>query len=212
MKKQGRPLDSKNSNVKDKLISAALDCFSEKSFETVSIRELSKKAKVNSAMINYYFESKLGLYQEMLRKIMAPMYEELEILKSITDDDDPFKLHLETVSKIISNDPKFIKIMIFGLANTGSPFHQFLTENFIVRIRDIFFPIILKKIETGEFREDLEPRYVFQSMISLMLHPHMMYDWAGDIFGTEDRSVFNKKVLSHSYSIFISGCRVQESK
>ncbi|MCJ8345986.1 TetR family transcriptional regulator [bacterium] len=207
MRKLGRPTDSRSQDVKNKLIEASIECFSKKDFNAVSIRELAKLAKVNSAMINYYFESKSGLYKEMLRHLMQPLFQEMEILSNLKQEDDPFLIHLETISKVLTQCPEFTNIMMLGILNKQSPFHEFIVQNIISKIIAIFFPIITQKIESGEFRKDLEPQYVVQSMVGLMLHPHMMYETTKDLFETEDRPIFNQKVLKHSYSILINGCK-----
>lgn len=57
----------KNNAVRDKLIEAAVQLFLEKDFHSVSIRELANRAGVSSGMINYYFKSKNGLFEAMIR-------------------------------------------------------------------------------------------------------------------------------------------------
>lgn len=46
-------------------------CFAEKGFDATRIREIAKKARANSALVNYYFGSKIGLYAEALRYIFS---------------------------------------------------------------------------------------------------------------------------------------------
>jgi AcrR family transcriptional regulator len=46
-------------------------CFAENGFDATSIREIAKKARANSALVNYYFGGKTGLYAEALRYIFS---------------------------------------------------------------------------------------------------------------------------------------------
>lgn len=48
------------------LLEAARELFLKNSYANISIRRIADKAKVNSAMIAYYFGSKNGLFREMI--------------------------------------------------------------------------------------------------------------------------------------------------
>jgi TetR/AcrR family transcriptional regulator len=52
--------------VRQKIMVAAEELFAEKGFAATSIREISARAGVNSAMIYYYFEDKQGLYRSIV--------------------------------------------------------------------------------------------------------------------------------------------------
>ncbi|MCE9788063.1 TetR/AcrR family transcriptional regulator [Shewanella chilikensis] len=69
----GRPKG--HSGARDALIEAARNCFTLKGYERVSTRELARKAGVDAAMIRYYFGSKAGLFEAMVRDTIAPVLE-----------------------------------------------------------------------------------------------------------------------------------------
>ena len=48
---------------RDQILEAAEELFAQKGFEGTSVRDLAKKAKVNVAMISYYFGSKEKLFE-----------------------------------------------------------------------------------------------------------------------------------------------------
>jgi len=54
-------------DVRQSLIDAATKLFLEKDFHNVSVRELAAEASTTSAMVNYYFKSKNGLFEEMIK-------------------------------------------------------------------------------------------------------------------------------------------------
>ena len=62
--------DSESScTTRTRLIEAAIFCFAEKGFDATGIREIAKLAQANSALVQYHFGGKEGLYRETLRHI-----------------------------------------------------------------------------------------------------------------------------------------------
>jgi len=54
-------------DTRRRLMEAALKVFAEKGFDGAGIREIADQAKANSAMVQYHFGGKEGLYKEALR-------------------------------------------------------------------------------------------------------------------------------------------------
>lgn len=52
-----------------RLIEAAIVCFAEKGFDGTGIREIAQIAKANSALVQYHFGGKTGLYAAALKHI-----------------------------------------------------------------------------------------------------------------------------------------------
>lgn len=55
------------------ILAVAESLFAEKGFEAVSVRDISKAAKINLAMVSYYFGSKENLYAAIIQsKLISP--------------------------------------------------------------------------------------------------------------------------------------------
>lgn len=61
--------------TRERLLEAAEELFIERGYNHVTVRDICKAAGANVAAVNYYFRDKLGLYQEVLMKIIACMRE-----------------------------------------------------------------------------------------------------------------------------------------
>ena len=59
--------------TRQRLLEAALILFAEKGFDGTGIREIAAQAKANSAMVQYHFGGKTGLYAAALRCILGPV-------------------------------------------------------------------------------------------------------------------------------------------
>ncbi|HUM51847.1 MAG TPA: TetR/AcrR family transcriptional regulator [Chitinophagales bacterium] len=65
-------VESKTQDKRDDILDVAEKLFSEQGFEAISIREISKTADINIAMVSYYFGSKEKLYEEVVnRKLIS---------------------------------------------------------------------------------------------------------------------------------------------
>jgi TetR/AcrR family transcriptional regulator, regulator of cefoperazone and chloramphenicol sensitivity len=61
--------------TRERLLEAAAELFVERGYNHVTVREICRAAGANVAAVNYYFRDKLGLYQEVLMKIIESMNE-----------------------------------------------------------------------------------------------------------------------------------------
>jgi len=78
---RGRPSGQDSLQVRAKLLTAAQDLFLSRDFAAVSVRKLADKAGVNTAMVNYYFGSKQGLYLTMVKNLLEELEQSLEALQ-----------------------------------------------------------------------------------------------------------------------------------
>jgi len=62
----------KSINKKEELLECALALFSEKGYESAGINEIVQKAGVTKPTLYYFFQSKEGIFQEILRQYYEP--------------------------------------------------------------------------------------------------------------------------------------------
>lgn len=69
------PKDYSLPEPKSRIFNAAAGLFVNKGFEAVGVREIAKEAKVNIAMINYYFGGKVGILKAILEEAYQKYYD-----------------------------------------------------------------------------------------------------------------------------------------
>lgn len=67
--RRGRPLKSNGSpDMRERILDAAEDHFSRHGFWGVTIREVAQDAKVDTALLHYYFDTKRGLFDSVFAR------------------------------------------------------------------------------------------------------------------------------------------------
>ena len=171
-KKIGRP--SNNDDKRGKLIKAANKLFVLYDYDKVSIRAIAAEAEVDSALIRYYFQSKLGLFTAMVEEAAAPVVKQLhKDSKATITTDSPSEL-LTTYYKVMSHNPGFPKL-IFKIMSMPETSHNQALKNILA---DTLKPQKIKLFSLmqaqGLLREGVDPLCLEISFFSLMVFPFLM--------------------------------------
>lgn len=133
----------------------AVALFAEKGFEGTSIRDLSKAAGVNVAMISYYFGSKEKLIEAIIGQKASYMKDkigELEADKALTEIEKVDLLIDDYVDRIVDGGA-FHKFLYKELMDSKrEEIQKFIIASFSTNIRN-FAAIIEKGTEKGIFRQ-----------------------------------------------------------
>lgn len=78
-------------STREKIIDAAGDVFGLRGFKAATIREICKKADVNIASVNYYFQGKEGLYREVARDLIAKTFNRYPVARETESEAPPEK-------------------------------------------------------------------------------------------------------------------------
>lgn len=96
-----------------KLLAAAAEVFAEHGFEAATVREISRRAGVNIAAVNYHFRDKLGLYTEVFRAAVTPVGR--GVARNVFDRD-------MTPEETLRAAIKFMLTRLYGLDRPALPF------------------------------------------------------------------------------------------
>ena len=108
--------------TKEKIISAAIEVFAEKGKHGARMEQIAAKAKVNKAMLYYYFSSKDNLFYEVLKSIIQNIFQHMSStfnLFIIYDESpiDKLKRIVNAQFEVFSQNSNFAKILLLALAN-----------------------------------------------------------------------------------------------
>lgn len=203
-----------NSNLtKQRIVDAAISLFNTKGFAGTSVREIAKKAKVNSAHISYYFKGKNGL----LEYLVSEFYEGyLAIINSIYNQlsSEKAKTCLEhmiwDILKYQHKNRQLSRFVYRELTMDTVLIREVMTT-YLAKEKYFFSSILEKGIQDGEFRRISIPRMIMQlkSLLNMpflqsqymleVLHVNLYEDYFikqyyHDIISSLEQSLFTSNV------------------
>ena len=182
--------------TKKKIMEAAYKEFAERGFDGARMQKIAERAKINKAMLHYYFKDKETLYETVM-EYFHNFFDQIIAEKNV-DAKDRITFLRQTVNayyEIFFEYPEFKKIFMQEIASGLKTMKKiFLKQNpkEIKNIMEKFF--LLNKIrelqKSQEIRNDIEEEHVMLSIIGLIESTLMQTTIAKQILD------FNEKELN----------------
>ncbi|MGE5548806.1 MAG: TetR/AcrR family transcriptional regulator [Solirubrobacterales bacterium] len=187
-------------SVHDRLLEAARTCFLADDYHSVSTRRIADEAGVNVSMIRYYFGSKEGLYEEMIRHTLSPLLAVLdgEMLTSLDGFTDYLRLYYRTMLAT----PEFPRLILKVLALKHGPGRRFI-QQLLERGRTRGAKRVEDMKHRGVVGADIDPDVLRMSFVSLAMTPLLLkevfeeqMDRPMDAAFLEDLARFNGRLIA----------------
>ncbi len=125
-------------NTKERILHAAEDLFAQHGFAGTSLRQVTSKADVNIAAVNYHFGSKENLVHEVFKHRMDEMSEKRLSALSETIARDPADLNgilLAFIQPALAltldrHGASFVRVLARAYAEKNDGLRNFLSENY----------------------------------------------------------------------------------
>lgn len=184
----------KNPRKGARILKAAEGIFAQKGFQSATISDIAKKAKVSEATIYEYFSSK----EELLFAIPAQTIKEYheknqEILPYIQGATDKLRFLIKRHLGLYAENPDYANVVMLNL-KVNRNFLKTDAYKIVQSSADKYLQIIKQGIDSGELRSDINP-FVVRSMIwgtiehsvtrkSMLGKPSNLHSLADDIAST----------------------------
>ncbi|MEJ2346593.1 MAG: TetR family transcriptional regulator [Gammaproteobacteria bacterium] len=201
--------DNAGAPVQERLVQAALACFLDDDYHEVTTRQLAAAADANISMIRYYFGSKEGLYEEMIRQTLQPLLDVLDgpLLASTAGFGDYFRLYYRTMQA----NPRFPALILKVLALNQGPGKRFihqLLERGRSKARDKVDALKRQRLVD----EHLDPDMVRIAFVSLAMMPMLLKDVFEQQLGREMDVDFLDELAGLSGRLFAAGLAPSPSR
>ena len=198
-----------------KILEVAELLFSEKGFDGTSIRDISKEAKINIAMVSYYFGSKERLLEDLIIHRTSDL--KLQIDHLILENLEP----IEKVNKLIE--------LYINRVNSNRGLYRILHFEFTSKKRNINHETFselkkgnLKSLETiiiegqnkGVFRKDIIIPLITPTILGTFFHFQMNKPFFENVLNLNTEALYDhyiKTVLTKHIQQTIKALLVYES-
>ena len=178
-----------------KILEVAEVLFSEKGFDGTSIRDISKEAKINIAMISYYFGSKERLLEALIIHRTSDLKMQLDHL--LLENLEP----LEKVNKLIElyinhvNCNNLIyRILHFEFTSKKRSFtHEAFTELKKGNLKSLE-AIIVEGQTKGVFRKDIVIPLITPTILGTFFHFHMNKPFFENLLELRTEALYNNYI------------------
>lgn len=167
-------MNQTDDSVHDRLLDAALALFLQDEFQQVTTRAIAARAGVDVAMIRYYFGSKLGLFEEMVRVQLQPLIEVLDT--ALLQQDAGFANFLQLYYQSMTSQAEFPRLILKIIALNQGP-GRAVIASLLSRGRKKGTEQVLQMQQRGHISAELDPDMIRLVFVSLALTPVLLKDW-----------------------------------
>lgn len=177
-KKQGPGRPSQPSEARQQLLNAGLKLFTEQGYKPVSTRMIAREAGVDAAMIRYYFGSKVGLFETIIRETFTPIIDQFRYPETSNQDmqqplsgEELMQQLMTTYYQVMSRNPGLPRLVFQILHQQDSeayPVFYKTTQELVYYSRKWITDVL---VASDMLREDIDPARAQFSFISLMIFP-----------------------------------------
>jgi TetR/AcrR family transcriptional regulator len=191
-----------------RILAAAEKLFAARGFSGTVIRDIAAGAKVNGAMIHYYFGNKEGLYRAILESVAAKVRSLLVESRTSEQTRDRLTRFVNTYADYILSHPDMARILYREMLAGGKRLRA-VAEKYASVNYGLARKAIAEGIRRGELRSidvDLAPI----SLIGMILVFQFMRPILSIAMGKSDYDEeFIKRISIHTIDLFLKGAEAR---
>jgi AcrR family transcriptional regulator len=162
-------------STRERILEAALHCFSELGFDGATTREIARRADVNLGLIKYYFDGKEQLWREAVTRsfdeLGAGLAEALREAGSF-DDRERLSLLVRRYIRWVALHPEFIRLM-HDEGRHDSPRMRWLVDHHVRPLFETTVAALRSAQERGFLPTGIDPlhlHYILIGAVALVFH------------------------------------------
>ena len=191
----------KEKKTKETILKAAIDEFIEYGFYGARMQRIADSAKVNKAMIHYYYSGKEKVYEEVLKTVFEYILDKLNAISG--EEAGPEKKIEQIIDAYIDvfiNYNQYMKLVFYEIIRGGGKIFPLVSKNFLSRVpvnpvNGKLYKYFRAQARAGRIR-NLDPIHLFISIVAQVAPVYFVKDTAERAAGVlgADRMMVNKFV------------------
>jgi AcrR family transcriptional regulator len=200
---RGRPVNAiTQQQRKQGLMAAAFELLKEKSYRSITIREIAAKADMQSAMISYYFGDKESLFIALIEKLAEQQFERFE---KVLDHENPIKEFINIAVDYFAKNSAVTRLIADEVLIQNSALSKRFIESFPKRMAVLLPQLIEKQQHRGKCRADANPEWLAFSLMTLIVMPFIGQSVRQQAWQISDQDVSSQAWSDHIYRLFTAG-------
>jgi len=188
-----------------RIIAAAEELFAVRGFRGVSIREIADHARVNSAMIHYYFDTKEGLYRGVIVKALSELNAIIETVSETGGDPvDRLRCYLRQYIEFLRRKSRNTQLILHAVLFEENHLSEWI-DRYWTRHFQLIEEILREGVEDGYFRP-VDTRLTAINLRGMVLWYFMFSPIISRYPGMEDyQQEYNDKLADETMDILLHG-------
>ena len=134
------PAPRTGDDTRSALLDAAIQAFSHATFDSVSVRDIERRAGVNRGLVAYHFGTKADLWKHAIDSLMTDFHDVMSRygeLFSLVSPGERDRILLKVYVRFVAERPEFFRILVLE-GNDPSDRTRWLNERYLRRLVDFF--------------------------------------------------------------------------
>ena len=201
---RGRPKDpAKQQEQKQKLILAAKNLMREKSYKSITIREIGTAAGVNSAMVKYYFDSKEGLFLAAVNSFPAEHFDQIQAL---VNQKNPIKHFIKFAVVVFGQDAGLARFIHDEILKEDCPLRDQFISGFPTKIAALLPELVAAELKQRGLTVAINTKYAAFNLMSMIIMPQLGAPIRQAAWKITDDELSQDAWVDHLYQQFMFGC------
>lgn len=155
------------------ILAAARKVFALRGFSGTSVREVAEAARVNKAMIYYYFQDKVDLYRAVLSDSFDAMQDiwEHSVFQGNATARMKIQIYIEGFIRFQHNNEDLRKILAMEFSKTGAKSEnlKWIAKNYFAKNHASLVKILEAGMQSGELKK-MNPLMAVVALIGMIIH------------------------------------------
>lgn len=188
----------------EKILQAATQLFALYGYDSVSIKQITELAGVNSALISYYYRGKKNLYLGVLSS-------QMEVFKGLIEAINAQKItpleklmsYVNALAKFQSENPNHVQLIYREILSPQPMFEDFVkTKLYCLHI--FMKDLVAEAVKVGELKTTIAPTHVAFTLEGIILFYFLMHREIrelGDFQPGEEEQYLDEALTSYLKSL-----------
>jgi AcrR family transcriptional regulator len=210
-RRPGRPR-ADETNQRERLLDAAVACFTADGIGATSLRSIAVKAGVTPALVNYYFGSKERLLDAFVTERVMPV---IAVLREslLAAGNDPRALvtaFVRGIHSAVARFPWWPSLWVREVLSDNGALRHVLLEQISPQVAQVVAKTLAGAQQRGGLNADLDPRLLVVSLVGLTLFPLAAEPLWRHVFAADD--IDRAALLRHTLALLDHGLGAPDAR